>query len=174
MTTLQTLRLPRGLWADLEETIIMQDRQFLSEVARSLGLPVADVLKKCLGTGNPQAVAVLLGASTEDDGCCPWWMRSAGGMWAPCTRLRLTPSTPCQLHQHTKVGPTACLGSDARLTTLPTLQPIRYKNEIYWVSDDPDAYIYREDGSIESSVEFKFIDHRDQRICVAFATKVET
>ena len=37
---LVTFRIPRGLWRDLEETVIQQDRQFLSEVARQLGLPV--------------------------------------------------------------------------------------------------------------------------------------
>ena len=158
MTTLQTMRIPRGLWADLEETVIHQDRQFLTEVARSLGLPVAEVLKKCL---VPEKVACLVGEPTEER--CPWWYRSADGMWRPCGRLRLTPDGPCQTHQHAKAGPLTCLAPD--LADLPTLHPVSYEGLIYWVSDDPDAYTYREDGTI-SALEFKYIEHRGSRILV--------
>ena len=156
MTSLQTLRIPRGLWADLEETIIHQDRQFLTEVARTLGLPVAEVLKKCL---IPEKVACLIGEPTEER--CPWWQRSTDGMWRPCGRLRLTPQEPCQLHQHGTAD--SCLASD--LSDLPKLQPVSYEGVIYWISDDPDVYTYREDGTI-STLEFKFIEHRGSRICV--------
>jgi len=160
MTTLHTLRMPRGLWADLEESVIQQDRQFLTEVARTLGLSVPDVLKKCLGTGAPQTVC-LIGDPSEDLGCCPWWNRSIDGMWSPCIRRRLTQSSPCQLH--TKASPSSRLSS--HLAALPRLQPVNYKGENYWVSDDHDTY--REDGSFEPTLEFRFIEHRGHRICVA-------
>lgn len=164
MTTLQTLRLPRGLWADLEDTVIQQDRQFLTDVARSLGLPVPEVLRKCLGTGAPQAV--LIGSPNDEAGSCPWWSRTDDGCWRPCGRLRLSPLSPCQLHTHAAKGPALCLGSDRYLTTLPTLNPILYEGELFWVSGDPDIPVYREDGTIEPDREFKFIDHQGQRICV--------
>lgn len=149
--------MPRGLWADLEETVILQDRQFLTEVARALGLPVNEVLKKCLA---PQATTCLVGEPTEDR--CPWHQRSTDGMWRPCGRLRLTPETPCQLHQHAKT--TTRLAAD--LADLPTLQPVSYKDLVYWVPEDPDVHTYREDGSIEHVLEFKYIEHRGQRILV--------
>jgi len=157
MTT--TLRIPRGLWADLEETIIQQDRQFLTEVARSLGLPVQEVLRKILGTGAPQPVAVLSG--TVDTDLCPWWTRSAHGLWRPCCRLRLNPTSACQEHMRNQHA--ASLESD--LSALPTLQPVNYDGNIYWINEDT---VYREDGTIEPSRKFKFIDHRGQRICVAY------
>ncbi len=169
MTTtlsLQTLRVPKGLWADLEETVIQQDRAFLSEVARSLGLPVAEVLRKVLGTGAPQPIAVLIGSPSEDPACCPWWIKSAAGCWAPCTRQRLNPTSACQIHLHAITGPTLGIRSDPRFVTLPTLSPVRYNGNIYWVSEDADTHVYREDGSIESDIAFKFIEHRGQRICV--------
>lgn len=166
-STLQTLRVPKGLWADLEETVIQQDRQFLTEVARSLGLPVAEVLKKCLGTGATQTIAVLIGSPTEEFGACPWWTRSEDGLWKPCLRSRLTPTTACQFHLHAATGPSSCLGSDALLDTLPTVKPMRFAQRIYWVSDGPDTCVYREDGMIESELVFKYIQHRGQRIGVA-------
>lgn len=162
-TTLQTLRMPKGLWADLEATVIQQDRAFLTEVARSLGLPVTEVLRKCLGTGAPHPVAVLIGSPAEDAACCPWWTRSDQGCWKPCSRRRLTPTTACQLHLHAKSGSTTALGSDPRLAALPMLSPVQYNGELYWISKD---VTYREDGTIEPTIQFKFIDHRGQRICV--------
>jgi len=156
MTSLQTMRIPRGLWTDLEETVIHQDRQFLTEVARTLGLPVAEVLKKCL---IPEKVACLVGEPTEDK--CPWWQRSTEGMWRSCGRLRLTPATPCQLHHHAKADAQTRLASD--LSDLPKLTPVTYEGVIFWCPDDPDAHTYREDGTI-SSLEFKYIEHRGIRI----------
>ena len=162
MTTLQTMRIPRGLWADLEETVIQQDRQFLTEVARNLGLPIQEVLRKCLGSGAPQQVQVIVGEELSD--LCPWWLRSEGGCWRACGRLRASPSAPCSHHTHAQTGPALCLSSDSRLASLPTLTPVSYEGEIYWIGDG--THTYREDGSIEPTLEFKFIDHRDQRICI--------
>jgi len=160
MTNLQTLRIPRGLWADLEESVIHQDRQFLTEVARALGLPVGEVLKKCLA---PQATVCLIGTCDELTQC-PWWQRSTDGMWRACGRLRLTPDSPCQLHKHAKAGPLTRLAAD--LVDLPILQPVNHDGIIYWMSDDPEANTYREDGTI-STLEFKYIEHRGQRTLVA-------
>ena len=165
-TTLQTFRVPKGLWLDLEETVIQQDRQFLTEVARQLGLPVADVLKKCLGTGAPHSIAVLVGSPTEEFGACPWWTRSEDGLWRPCMRSRLTPVTTCQIHLHATTDSSSCLDSDARIAALPTVKPIRFEQRLYWVSDDPNTYIYREDGTVEPTMRFKYIQHRGQRLCV--------
>jgi hypothetical protein len=149
--TLQTLRLPRGLWADIEETVIHQDRQFLTEVARSLGLPVADVLRKCLGTGADQKVTIV----GEDPGACPWWTET-NGLWRSCTRLRLTPTTACQHHRN----PVGCrLGSDL---DLPDAVPLLFEGEIYYVGET----VWREDGEIVP-LRFKRIGHLGRRLWVA-------
>ena len=151
MTSLQTLRLPRGLWTDIEETVIRQDRQFLTEVARSLGLPVADVIRKCLGTGADQSVAIV----GEDPGACPWWTET-NGLWRPCPRLRLTPTTACQGHRN-PVG--CCLRS---ALNLPEAVPVRFEDEIYYVADT----VWREDGEIVP-LKFKVIGHHGRRLWVA-------
>ena len=161
------MRIPRGLWADLEQTIIHQDRQFLTDVARSLGLPVAEVLRKCLGTGAPQKVAVLSGSPTDDPGVCPWWARSEHGLWRPCARRRLSPTLACEAHLHTKTDTHHCLGSDESLTTLTTLQCVRYNKELYWFfADASSPRVYREDGSIATGISFKFTNFRGRRICI--------
>jgi len=164
MTTPHTLRIPRGLWADLEETVIHQDRQFLTEVARSLGLPVADVLRKCLGTGAPQTVQVLTSAADCDR--CPWWSRE-GGLWRPCQRQRITSTSACQMHGTS--SDTQQLGSSQFLESIPTATPVHYDGEIYWLHE-PDQTVFNEAGIKEPTIAFKFIDHRGQRICVRSPT----
>ena len=155
-TILQSLRLPRGLWADLEASVIQQDRQFLTEVARSLGLPVRDVLQKCLGTtGSNTQVQVLIGAYTEEDlDRCPWWDMKGEGIWHPCSRLRLSPVLPCQLHKRMIASPTCCLGTDIRLANMPKALPVRYSGQLYWICTDP-SLVFREDGTLEGDLIFK-------------------
>lgn len=161
-----TIRIPKGLWTDLEQAVIQQDRQFLTEVARSLGLPVAEVLRKCLGTGAPQKVAVLAGSPADDPAACPWWSRSEGGLWRPCARQRLSPTMSCEAHLHAKTGPDHCLGSDMTIATVAELQCGIYKDEIYWFSADDSTHVYREDGSIEPDLKFKFANFRGRRVCI--------
>lgn len=153
MITHQTLRIPRGLWANLEESVIQQDRQFLSEVARSLGLPVQEVLRKCLGSGTPQIIPVALEHDTEIQ--CPWWVKSCDGCWKRCDRRRISPTTPCVVHMHAKKGLFLRLDNDPYLAKLPSLQPIRFKESIYWYGED--TYVYREDGTIETDIQFRKI-----------------
>ena len=162
IATPTTLRIPRGLWADLEETVIQQDRQFLTEVARSLGLSAAEVIRKVLGSGAAQTVQVLSGeADTER---CPWWDRIGAGLWRPCCRPRLSATQPCQMHG--QKTPSTCLGADAYLATIPDTFPISYNGTIYWVSDEPDTHVFREDGTIETERTFTRIEHRGHRIWV--------
>jgi hypothetical protein len=151
MTTELTLRIPRGLWADLQETVIHQDRQFLSEVARSLGLPVAEVLRKCMGTGAPHpcpvlwAPAAFLTADEEEPCTCPWW-ELHGSLWRPCPRLRLSPTLPCQIHERCVPCPLTRLGSDPELASLPRLKPASHKNELYWYDPAEKLPTLHEDG----------------------------
>lgn len=152
LQTLQTLRLPRGLWANLEETVIQQDRQFVSEVARSLGLPVQEVLRKCLGSGAPQAVPVSLAPAEHQ---CPWWVRSHEGCWRRCARQRISPTIACQQHIHARKNLLLCLDNDPYLSHLSPLQPVRFQDAIYWVGQD--THVYREDGSIVSDLSFRRI-----------------
>ena len=162
------MRIPRGLWKDLEESVIQQDRQFLTEVARSLGLPVGEVLRKVLGTGAPQLVQVL--TATEDADHCPWWDRIGEGLWRPCSRQRMSATQPCQIHA--TAGPTSGrrLGVDAHVVNLPSLTPVSYEGVIYWVSDDPDACVFREDGMIVHDIEFKRFTHGNKKIYAAVKT----
>ena len=162
-----TLRIPRGLWKDLEESVIQQDRQFLTEVARSLGLPVGEVLRKVLGTGAPQLVQILTAA--EDADICPWWDRIGDGLWRPCRRQRMSGSQPCQIHTRS-ASSAARLGADPYVVNLPVLQPVLHGGTIYWVSDDPDMSVYREDGTIVCDRTFKRITFHGQRMWVAVKT----
>lgn len=176
LCTFQTLRLPRGLWRDLEETVIQQDRQFLTFMARELGLPVQDVLRRCLGTGAPQAVPVLWmphGATeeAEDDAdeetaaaaaVCPWWERHGDGLWRRCPRLRLSATLPCQIHERCTPCPLARLDSDPHLADIPVYKPIRHKGCLYWYDPmDSTAPVYGEDGSREPGVRIRRVRRKE-------------
>jgi len=165
-----TMRIPRGLWKDLEESVIQQDRQFLTEVARSLGLPVGEVLRKVLGTGGSQLVHVL--TSAEDADRCPWWDRIGDGLWRPCARQRMTSAQPCQIH--TRPPPTSSppyrLGVDNHMESLPILSPVLHEGIVYWMSETHNTPVFREDGIIVHDLTFKRITFRGDRIWVAVKT----
>jgi len=157
MTTM--MRLPRGLWTDLETTVIHQDRQFLSEVARALGLPVGEVLKRCLGTGAAQPV--LIGDTST--GRCPWWALQ-GSLWRPCGRQRLTDTSPCAIHARST---THCrIGTDPYIKALARAKPYRYEGSIYWVASP--TSVFKEDGSVEPCLRFKQIEFKGAPMIVAF------
>jgi hypothetical protein len=149
------MRIPRGLWADLEETVIQQDRQFLSEVARSLGLPVPEVLRKCLGTGGTSTPCPVLWAPTtfleggeEVRPTCPWWECHGGSLWRPCPRIRLSPSLPCAIHERCVPCPLTRLGNDPELVSLPRMLPAT-KGEgepLYWYDPAEVLPTLSEDG----------------------------
>jgi hypothetical protein len=149
--TIQTLRIPRGLWADLEETTIQQDRQFLISVARELHLPVADVLRRCLGMGTMHGVPTLWGAPTEE--LCPWWDCHGDGLWRRCPRLRLSPTLPCQMHERCVPCPMARLDSDPFIRALPVSVAVRWDDTLYWV--DPDGNARTEDGALCEHLRFR-------------------
>jgi len=148
---IQTMRIPRGLWTDLEETVIQQDRQFLSEVARSLGLPVQEVLRKCLGSGAPHAIQVTL----DQEGLqCPWWTRTSDGCWSRCRRQRTSPTGPCHVHIHTNTD-IHRLDTDPYLANIMAVHPVRYQGSIYWFG--PNTCVYGEDGTMIPTISFRII-----------------
>jgi hypothetical protein len=168
LIALQTLRIPRGLWNDLETTIIQQDRQFLSEVARQLGLPVQEVLRRCLGSsGVSQTLPVLWApsASAEPD-VCPWWECHGDGLWRRCPRLRLSSTLPCQIHERCTPCPLARLHTDPYIRGLPTRIPVRWDSELYWVDPTGERPPFREDGSTETRGNFKQIEFEDEKVWV--------
>ena len=164
---LVTFRIPRGLWRDLEETVIQQDRQFLSEVARQLGLPIQEVLRRCLGTGAAQPVPVLwMPVKGPAPSACPWWERHGDGLWRRCCRLRLSATLPCQVHERCTPCPLARLDSDPHIQELPWLQPIRHEDRLFWYDPTGENPLLAEDGSVVTDGCIRFIEHREQRIAV--------
>lgn len=174
--TTQTLRLPRSLWKDLEDTVIQQDRQFLTEVARTLGLPVSEVLRRCLGTGAPQVVPVLwanpLESGTEPE-CCPWWEFHGDGLWRRCPRLRLSGTLPCQIHERCTPCPLARLDSDPVIRALPVVLPVRWEGSLYWINPaDTSAPPYREDGTVDLEGTFRHVIRDGERVWVRVSSAV--
>lgn len=176
MTSL-TLRIPKGLWADLEETVIQQDRQFLTEVARSLGLPVPEVLRRCLGTGATTPIPVLWIPSPpspdqeEITDTCPWWSSTPNGaLWRPCHRPRMAPMLPCCRHEgvasSVSSGSTYRLASDPFIKALPKRWPVRFRSVIIWADPDGIEPAIYEDGCPELEGRFRFIQHRGKRIAL--------
>lgn len=153
-----SLRIPRGLWDDLETSVIKQDRQFLTEVARSLGLPVQDVLRKCL-VGRPTCVPTLW-LNHEDPERCPWYS-ARGSLWFRCERKRLSPNLPCCIHE--RPGQHNLLGTDPVILNAVRRVPVKHEDTLYWVG--PDGSALYEDGTPKEGT-FILTTFKDRRIAI--------
>lgn len=167
--TYMTLRLPRSLLQDLEETIIQQDRQFLTEVGLSMGLSrpeVAAMLRRVLGTGAPQTIPVLWAPPEKEerdadeeearDLFCPWWECRGEGVWRRCPRHRIAPHLPCPIHERSVPCPLTRLNSDPYLQHLPYLQPMEMAGRLFWVGENGSP-CYQEDGTIPTDGTIRFV-----------------
>lgn len=155
------IRIPRGLWDDLEQTVIYMDRQIVAAIARELGLNVAETIRRILGTGSPQLVMI----SAEPLDPCPWYDLVGGTRWRPCIRQRMGPTRPCQFHE--RPGPKHALMVDAE-----EIEPFIVDDRIYWTSDVKDNITYREDGTIET--EFKILFFNDDGVRCPILLKTST
>lgn len=173
--TYMTMRLPRGLLQDLEETIIQQDRQFLTEVGKSMGLSRPEIntmLRRVLGLGAPQTIPVLWAPpekpSTDDDSededdeeetppdtFCPWWECRGEGLWRRCPRHRIAPHLPCPIHERAVPCPLTRLGTDPYIQALPKLQPIEHDGRIFWIGPYGEP-CYNEDGTLPTDGTIRF------------------
>lgn len=159
-----SLRIPRGLWHDLEDSVYQQDRQFLTEVARSLGLPPAEVIRRCLGTmGEAKAVPLLWSPpQTHAPAACPFWECHGDGLWRRCPRLRLGDTLPCCQHERVSAGtPGIKHAADPDIAAMQWLQPVRWDSQIYWVDPTGGAPPYDEQGFVVTDCQFKRIRDRD-------------
>ena len=150
-TATLSLRIPRGLWHDLEDSVYQQDRQFLTEVARSLGLPPADVIRRCIGTMGESKVVPLLWAppTSTAPATCPYWECHGDGLWRRCPRIRLSDTLPCAQHERTTAGtPHTKHATDAELAAMPWRTPVRYEGDLYWVDPTGIAPPYNEQGFV--------------------------
>lgn len=154
-----SLRIPRGLWNDLETSVIKQDKQFLIEVARSLGLPIKDVLSKCL-VGRPTCVPTLWLNHDDPEGC-PWYS-ARGSLWFRCERKRLSPNLPCCIHE--RPSQANLLGTDQIIQTAVRCLPVRREGVLYWVR--PDGTAVHEDGSPKEGGIFIMSSHKGRRIAI--------
>ena len=158
------MRIPRGLWEDLVTATAQQDEQFLTEVARSLGLNPQEVKAKCLYVPPPAdrpnarivptvAVPVLLGPPAT--GRCPWWECHGTGLWRRCPRARLTKTLPCAIHERCTPCPLTRLDNDPIIRALPTYAAARYKGQLFWYNPkDLKEPPFREDGLRETRGRF--------------------
>lgn len=155
MTT-QSVRMPYGLWDDLQEALIIQGRAWLKEVARELGLPAADLILLCIGkSGVPQAV--LIAAEPQEQ--CPWFNCLGDGLWYPCQRQRLRPTAPCQFHER----PSDQIHCSLSVDGLGFVYPYSFNGKIYWTADEPDAAVFREDGTVETAFRIAFFNDDGER-----------
>lgn len=168
--TYMTMRMPKGLFEDLESTLIESDQRFIQEVCRSLGFSPADTqtaVRRVLGTGTPQAMPVLWTpkslnpAETTAIGpeFCPWWDRiGADGLWRRCPRHRLAPNLPCVTHERAVPCAGMRLDSDPFIRALPAMIPVEHDETLYWVGKETGSPCYRdEDGSAPTDGTFRYV-----------------
>jgi hypothetical protein len=127
-------RMPVGLLDHIQTICARQDQQFISDVARILGLGAAganDMRRKILGTlGTPTLLF------TESN---PWWVgtqcpimiQSPCDMWVRCGNM-CESSGKCLKHRNSKKR----VYTDPIFAEMKTRTPFRHDDELYWVGDD--------------------------------------
>lgn len=172
------LRIPKGLWTDLEESIIQQDRQFLTEVARSLNLSVREVMQKCLGSsGTRTAIPVLWAPAScvhdpDSPGMCPWWDCHGDGLWRPCPRSRLSPSLPCFHHERSVPCPRTRLRTDPLFRAIRTVIPVQHDGALFWIDPLNRHPAFHEDGTVVTDGRFIVTSHRGKQIILWHSASV--
>jgi hypothetical protein len=152
------IRIPRGLWEDLEVSVMKQDRQFISDVARALGLPVQEAIRKCLGPALTPLPTLWIHDSNVED-ICPW-LTLRGALWTPCVRPRLSPTLPCCYHEKDK---DAKLKTDPDIVAAPRRYPVKREGILYWVDPTGEAPPLYEDGTVAPG-QFRFSQHKGKKI----------
>ena len=128
-----TRRMPVGLLDHIQTICTRQDQQFITDVARILGMNAAatsDMRRKILGAlGTPTPVF------TESN---PWWVetqcpimiQSPCGMWTRC-------SCPCEAHGNGKCrkhrNSKKRVYTDPIFAEMESRTPFRHEGELYWV-----------------------------------------
>lgn len=160
-----TLRIPRGLWDDLMDTVIQQERQFLAEVARDLGLPLKDVVRCCLSvTGTTTTIPALWTDPTTEPSTCPWWECHGDGLWRRCPRPRLSATMPCPIHERCTPCPLTRLATDPVIAKLRQVIPIRWNDQLFWVDPTGKHPAFLEDGTLDVEGTFQKIWVNGERV----------
>lgn len=167
----ETLRIPRGLWKDLEDTIIESDKKFLEEISRTLGLNKNEVFAHCGygkgGGGERKSIPCCILGIEQDDSDeklrCPWYSK-IGHIWEPCIHLRMSESTPCPLHIFTNPSNKYALRNSPFIQSLPVVQKIFYNDDLYWVlfNGKQTTHVFREDGTLDETLKFRWIKSPDR------------
>ena len=131
-----TRRMPIGLLDHIQTICARQDQQFITDVARILGLNAAaanDMRRKVLGTLGSQTLVF-----TESN---PWWVgtqcpimiQSPCGMWVRCSRTcENRGNGKCFKHRNSKKR----VHTDPVFSEMESRTPFRYEDELYWVGAD--------------------------------------
>ncbi len=142
-TTVQT-RIPAFLWESLQDVMYQHDYEFLKIVSMAIRVPVAELKHKLLGSrGQMTAVTVSDTLAWWEKELCPVYLRSDKGVWKPCGNYRQAHGYCCD---HLKFQPTFTRRryDDPYFNSIVQRKPVRFDDEIIWVSEAGDAI--RESG----------------------------
>ena len=166
ITSQKTRRIPAALLESLQEVCYRQDVQFLREVSKLIGVPVAELKQRILGknTGFPTTMLVEEG---------PWWegtqciaMEQKGSLWFRCSSYAESGSQ-CWMHRRPMMT-----YNDPMFTTLPQYTPARIEGRVVWV--DKDGLVYNEFGEILKGWLIDLTNgHAYHGLCMATDSKTE-
>jgi len=155
-------RIPALLWESLQDLCFKQDRQFVQDVSRIIGVPVDDIRKRVLGVrGTKTAVLVEEGPYWAKKQCCG--MVHEDVFWKRCGFVSEANGF-CWTHQ----DPAPLRYDDPSFATLPTLSPYRLEGAVVWVRKD--GTVYTETGDVLKDWTIDISNGRaNYRICMESA-----
>jgi len=144
----QTQHIPAALWKSLQDICWTQDRKFIQDVSRIIGVDSADVMRRVVGRrGEPNIVLV------DKD---PWWMGTqctimergldGGKLWRRCNKLGESNSYCWNHRNFTKPSAFIKKVGDSYFDRLLKRYPVRVLDEIVWVCEK--GTVLGEDGRL--------------------------
>jgi hypothetical protein len=141
METLNT-RIPCFLWDSLQDVMYQQDYEFLKEVSKLVRVPPHELKRTILGArGTLTTISVSNTPAWWEGEVCPMMVRTPMGLWKPCGQWKEAHGACCN---HRQTSATVKHKDDKYFQSLPKRNPIKWEDEIVWVSEAGD--VVRENG----------------------------
>ena len=142
---IENQRIPLGLWDSLQEVCAQNDRRFIKDVARIIGVDASDIRKRVFGVRGIQTTVAVEDGPWWSAAQCPVMTKQVGCMWQRCT-ANCSPSGFCWDHRTFRPSDFLKLHTDSFFQSLDKRHPYMYNDEVVWVSE--------KDGSVMLHGEF--------------------
>ena len=151
---IENQRIPLGLWDSLQEVCAQNDRRFIKDVARIIGVDASDIRKRVFGVRGIQTTVAVEDGPWWSAAQCPVMSKQVGSMWQRCT-ANCSPCGFCWDHRSFRPSDMLKLHTDSYFQTLDKRHPYMYNDEVVWVSEKDGSVMIRGELMIGVTIDAK-------------------